>query len=300
MRVRVLMFAICAGLVADVPRVVVAAEPCDRTCLTTTLNQFLDALLKHDPKLAPLDAGFRYTENAEVVVPPEGVWKTVTGLGPVQRRYVDPVTRQAVYFGHLEEDGVLNIASLRVRITAQGKITEGELVVGRKADLAFDAAGLTANPPPAGPVATQARSSRQAMLAAARSYFEGLHFSSSAMVLAHRGCPRIENGQMMTGRPVQNPAPGQPTVSDCFTNLEGFKETIAAVVARRYPLVDEEAGVVFGAAVFNRPPGARRQDGSPYPRNLLTEVFAIENDRIRGIWAAMHYMTPDVRNAPNW
>jgi hypothetical protein len=294
------MFVVLTVLIVQLPRAVTAAEPCDRTCLTTTLNQFIDAVLKHDPKLAPLDPAFRYTENADVVVPPEGVWKTATGLGPVQRRYVDPVSRLAVYFGHLEEDGVLNIASLRIQVTAGGKITEGELVVGRKADLAFDATGLTANPPPAGPVAKEARSSRQAMLAAARSYFEGIHFSSSAMVLAHRGCPRIENGQMMTGRPVQNPAPGQPAVTDCFTNLEGFKATIAAVVARRFPVVDEEAGVVFGTAVFNRPPGAKRQDGSLYPRNLLTEVFAVENDRIRGIWAAMHYMSPDVRNAPGW
>lgn len=297
---RVLMFAVGAVLIAPLLRDVNAAEPCGRTCLTTTLNQFLEALLEHDPKLAPLDTAFRYTENAEEVVPPAGVWKTATGLGPVQRRYVDAVTRQAVYFGHLEEDGVSNVAGLRLRVTLGGKITEGELVVGRKADGVFDAAGLTANPPPAGPVAKEARSSREAMLAAARSYFEGIHFYSSGTVLSHPGCVRVENGQMMTGRPIQSPAPGQPAVSDCSTNLEGFKATIAAVVARRYPLVDEDAGVVFGMAVFNRPPGATRQDGSPFPRNLLTEVFAIENDRIRGIWAAMHDMTPDVRNAPNW
>lgn len=300
MSVRVLLFAMGAALLALSPRAVNGAEPCDRTCLTTTLNQFLEALLKHDPKLAPLDTDFRYTENAEEVVPPAGAWKTATGLGPVQRRYVDAVSRQAVYFGHLEEDGVTNVASLRLRVTSGGKITEGELVVGRKGDGVFDAAGLTANPPPAGPVAKEARSDRAAMLAAARSYFEGIHFYSSGIVLSHRGCVRVENGQMMTGRPIQTPAPGQPAVSDCSTNLEGFRSTIAGVVARRYPVVDEDAGVVFGMAVFNRPPGAKRQDGSPFPRNLLTEVFAIENDRIRGIWAAMHYMTPDVRNAPNW
>ncbi len=104
----------------------------------------------------------------------------------------------------------------------------------------------------------------------------------------------------LTGRPIANPAPGGPTVGDCANNLAVFKATIAAVVARRFPVVDEEAGVVFGMAVFNRPHGAKRQDGSIYPRNLLTELFVIENDKIRGIWAAMHYMTPDVRNAPNW
>ena len=69
---------------------------------------------------------------------------------------------------------------------------------------------------------------------------------------------------------------------------------------RRYPVVDEEAGVVLGMVVFNRPPGAKRQDGSAYPRNLLTEIFVIEKGRIKGIYAAMHYMTPDNPDAPGW
>jgi hypothetical protein len=276
-----------------------AAEPCDRACLTSTLNHVLDGILKRDPKLAPLAETFRYTENANVVVPPEGAWKTATGLGPVQRRYVDAVTGQAVYFGHLEEDGVLNVASLRIKVVDK-KVTEGELVVARKADVMFDAAGLTANPPPQG-MAKEARSSRQALLAAARSYFDGLHQWNGGLVLAHRGCVRIENGQTVTGRPIQNPAAGDPTVSDCFSGFANFKATIAGVVARRFPVVDEEAGVVFGTAIFNRPHGAKRPaDGALYPRNLLTEVFVVENERIRGIWAAMHYMTPDNRNAPGW
>ena len=33
---------------------------------------------------------------------------------------------------------------------------------------------------------------------------------------------------------------------------------ISDVVHRRFPIVDEEAGVVIGMGVFNRPPGAKR------------------------------------------
>jgi hypothetical protein len=288
-----------AAAALAMPGQVLAQATCDRACLTSTLNQFLDAMQKHDPKLAPLATPFRYTENADVVVPPEGAWKTASGLGSLQRRYVDPVSGQAVYFGHFEEEGVQNIASLRIRVVDQ-KVTEGELVVGRKADGVFDPVALAAAPPPQGPVAKEKRSSRQAMLAAARSYFEGIHNYDSSLVQFHPGCVRIENGVTLTGRPIANPVAGGPTTGDCANNLATFKATIAGVVARRFPVVDEEAGVVFGMAVFNRPHGAKRQDGSVFPRNLLTEVFAIENDKIRGIWAAMHYMTPDVRNAPNW
>ena len=67
-----------------------ASAGCDRACLRRTLDTYLDAVLKHDPSRAPLDAGFRYTENAGVVAPGEGLWKTASALGKVQRRYVDP------------------------------------------------------------------------------------------------------------------------------------------------------------------------------------------------------------------
>src|SRR5580658_6193707 len=80
-----------------------AADDCDRACLKTSLDQYLSAVIKHDPAAAPLFVGFRQTDNAVVTRPGTGVWKTVTGLGKMQRRYMDPVTGQAAYFGIVEE-----------------------------------------------------------------------------------------------------------------------------------------------------------------------------------------------------
>jgi len=57
------------------------AANCDRACLKKTLDTYLDAVLKHDPSKAPLDAAFRYTENSTVVATGEGLWKTATALG---------------------------------------------------------------------------------------------------------------------------------------------------------------------------------------------------------------------------
>ena len=51
--------------------------------------------LLRDGSLHPLFVGFRQTENAINVPRGEGVWKTVTGLGKVQRRFFDAVTGQA-------------------------------------------------------------------------------------------------------------------------------------------------------------------------------------------------------------
>jgi hypothetical protein len=60
-----------------------AQTTCDRACLRTMLDQYLNAVVKHDPAAAPLVVGFRQTENAINVRPGNGVWKSVTGLGKV-------------------------------------------------------------------------------------------------------------------------------------------------------------------------------------------------------------------------
>ena len=92
-----------------------AQTVCDRTCLRTLLDQYLAAVVKHDPKAAPLITGFRQTENAINVSPGGGVWKTVTGLGKMQRRYVDEVSGQAGYYGLIEEAGSVALATVRLR-----------------------------------------------------------------------------------------------------------------------------------------------------------------------------------------
>jgi hypothetical protein len=91
-------------------------------------------------------------------------------------------------------------------------------VVGRKADGVFDPAALAAAPPPQGPVAKEKRSSRQALLAAARSYFDGIHLYDSSVVQFHPGC--IENGVTLTA--VRSLAPGGPAVGDRANNLGVF------------------------------------------------------------------------------
>jgi hypothetical protein len=64
------------------------AAACDRACLRTMLDQYLNAVIAHDPAKAPaLLLGFRQTENAISVRPGQGVWKTLTELGRVQRRW---------------------------------------------------------------------------------------------------------------------------------------------------------------------------------------------------------------------
>ena len=46
-----------------------ATGPCDRECLNGFVDQYLDALVKHDPKLVPLTKNVKFTENGQRLDP---------------------------------------------------------------------------------------------------------------------------------------------------------------------------------------------------------------------------------------
>jgi hypothetical protein len=250
-----------------------------------------------------LFAGFRQTENAVVVRAGTGTWKTVTGLGKVQRRYVDPVSGQAGYFGTVEESGEQAIVTVRVRVENR-KIAEAEWLMARKGDPGlngvaaagqpagnfFDPENLTATAPPDKPVAKETRAARDTLIAVTNSYFDGITSHDGSIIMAHPGCLRVENGATVTGRPARGGGP-PGGVTDCTSNLATIN--IQNVAARRYPVVDEETGVVLALGVFIRKPGTTTR------RNALSEWFAIENGRIRSIWSAMFYPAPEAP-VPNW
>src|ERR1700721_1458868 len=107
--------------------------PCDRACLKATLDQYLNAVVQHNPAAAPLSVGFRETENAMVRRPGTGLWQSAKALGKLQRRYFDSESEQAGYFGTLEEESGTAIVTLRLKIEDR-KITEAEGFLARKGD----------------------------------------------------------------------------------------------------------------------------------------------------------------------
>jgi hypothetical protein len=273
--------------------------PCDRACLKTTLDQYLNALVTHKPGAAPLSVGFRQTENAVVRRLGTGLWESATGLGKVQRRYFDAETGNAGYFGLLEEAAGPAIATLRLKVEDR-KITEAEWVLSRKGDPGLGPTGgaqanaayydpeyLLAHQPPSDRLVPKAeRLSRTELVAVTNTYFDGLSAHDGKQILAHPGCVREENGVLTTQRALQGGG-----LSDCTS--EGAMANIFAVTARRYPIVDEEAQAVLGIVLFQRRPGVAMR------RNLLSEWFFIEQGKIRSIFASMYYPDQEAM-APNW
>ena len=63
-------WAACAALLTIVSNGAAFAQAaCDRECLRSTLDRYLEAIVAHDPSKAPLVVGFRQTENAINVAP---------------------------------------------------------------------------------------------------------------------------------------------------------------------------------------------------------------------------------------
>jgi hypothetical protein len=54
---------------------------CDRACLNGYVDQYLDALVKHDPKLVPLTKNVKFTENGQRLDPGDGLWRSMSSKG---------------------------------------------------------------------------------------------------------------------------------------------------------------------------------------------------------------------------
>lgn len=277
-----------------------SAQSCDRACLKTMLDQYLQAVIKHDQAAVPLTLGFRQTDNGVVVRAGTGTWQSITALGTVQRSYFDPVSGQAAFLGLIQEGSATDVATLRLAVENR-KITEAEWVIAREGAIGpggtpggnlYNLPGFLAEPPLSRTVPANQRASRDELIAMANSYFDGLTTHDGSIIIAHPGCTRNENGTHTAGpNPNPNAAKGKGPGGDCTSNLTNF--SVSLIAARRYPVVDVEQQVVLGIAIFLRKPG------NPQRRNLLAEWFFVDNNKIRNIWASMFYPADDIP-IPNW
>ena len=316
MRRYVRWFVLVATVMTGTASTVSAQATCDRACLRTMLDQYLNAVVKHDPAAAPLVVGFRQTENAINTRPGNGVWKTVTALGKVQRRYYDATSGQAAYYGTVEEGSSTAIVTVRVRVENK-QLTEAEWYVARENDPGLNGTRqpgrppanlhnpeyLSKNPPPERVVPANQRADRASLVRIVNSYFDAITSHDGSVALTHQGCGRVENGSpapagrfLPPAAPAAGqtgPAPGPPGGgnNDCVSGLQNFNGSM--VVARRIPLVDEEAQAVLAFAIFIRRPG------SPTPRNVFSEWFFVDEAKIRTVYAAMFYPPPELA-VPNW
>ena len=280
---------------------------CDRACLEGVMNQYLAAIVAHDPRRLPLSEDVIYTENDQLLKVGDGFWKTAAGLGNYKHYFADPEAGQVAFMGTMQEAGAALLLSLRLRIEL-GRITEIESVYFRSGGAgpnnipAMDQAGKAEDLwfksiPPA------QRLSRQQMISIADGYFTGLQKNDGKGIQGTgtypftNDCHRIENGSPTTNVP-RPPNEAPDTINafamDCLSQFKlGYYFVVQAIHGRRYPLVDSERGVVWSHAVFDQ--GTVNEgtlsDGRKYtfrsfnrPSSILvTEAFLIDNGKIRRV-----------------
>jgi hypothetical protein len=281
---------------------------CDRACLENVMNQYLAALVAHDPKQLQFSKDVLYTENAQRMELGDGFWKTVEGRGNYTHLFADPEFGQVAFMGTMREAGAPLLMSLRLRIEL-GRITEIESVyfrpggggpnnIGDMDKYKSEDLWFQSIPP-------EQRMSRQELIAIADGYFTGLQRNDGKGINGTdtypftNDCHRIENGSPTTNvpRPANEAKDAINLFSmDCLSQFKlGIYFVVQNIHGRRFPLVDRERGVVWAHAVFDQGTVSKGtlSDGRPYVFNgfnrpssiLVTEVFLIENGKIRRVEA---------------
>src|ERR1022692_733165 len=101
---------------------------CDRPCLEDFVNQYLDALVAHNPFGMPLARKVKFSENDVVLELGDGVWNTITGVGTYKLYVSDPQSGQVGFFGTMRENSTPIALAARLKIENH-KITEIETVI---------------------------------------------------------------------------------------------------------------------------------------------------------------------------
>lgn len=286
-----------------------SAESCDYTCLTGFVDQYLSALVTHDPSRLPAAANVKFTENTIPLKLGDALWGTISGMGTYKLYFADPLTGQVGFEGTIRENGTPAILMLRLKVVNR-EIAEVETLVHRDAEAAegFEKLGHP-NPIWLQALKPSERSSRQDMVKDADLYFEGILHSSADMVPFDPNCNRILDGDQDTNNPSEK---GWWDTASFKTGPMGIRENmntgiwtyIKSIDPRRYLVIDEKMGIVFGVFMFNHPgtvkwaevPGVGKVPMpavTQRPSSVeMGEFFKIENGKIRqieGISVALPY-----------
>ena len=298
-----------AGSAAASEQAAGAGGACDYSCLTGMVDQYLTALVAHDPSQIPVAEHVRFTENTIPLKLGQALWGTMSGMGTYKLYFADPLEGQVGFEGTIRENDTPAIFLLRLKVVNR-KITEVETLVHRTAQ---DAEALEKrgqpNPVWVQPVEAMKRTSREDLRKIANTYFEGILHSSGDMVPFDPKCDRVLDGYQDTNNPT---AKGWFDMGSFRPDSMGIRENmntgiwtyIKSVDPRRFVVVDEKMGIVLGMLMFNHPGNVKFADVAgvgrvPMPPVTLRpssveagEFFKIEGGKIleiEGVTIALPY-----------
>ena len=169
-------------------------------------------------------------------------------------------------------------------------INEVETLVVREGGALFDLATVcTPRPALLDAVEPSRRSSREELVLVANRYFEGIERDDGEVVPVTDGCLRIENGVQTTCVSPRDPEALWRALGVAEQLTAGFFRYIEAIRDRRFPIVDEERGLVLCHVRFDHPGNIATAPGRVvfgHPNSAaIFEIFKIEGGRIQHVEA---------------
>ena len=121
-----------------------AKSTCDRACLESYVDKYMDAMLAHEPSKTLFAENIRFTENGvQLPFGNEGLWASMVGKGTYKFYIPDVETQQVAFIGTAREEtqtpGVGNPVAVALHLKIQnGLISEAEQLVIRPESNLFD------------------------------------------------------------------------------------------------------------------------------------------------------------------
>jgi hypothetical protein len=269
-----------------------------RAELYSVADAYLAALAARDPSRLPWADEVVFTENNVQLMIGDGLWNTVSAVRPTyDLKCADLAAGQVCWFGIVEEHGVPAVMALRLRVTA-GLIAEVDTVVCRKVDFSpFPSVETYVSPRPLmlADVPEGQRRPRARLIAIADGYFDTLQLNDGQLFTEFTDdCDRIENGLQTTNTEVEGyPIAGMGCAAQFRLGQYIYDDRLRG---RRFPLVDEEKGLVLAGGFIDHAGKVMDitwTDGvakvrSPffYPHSyVLLELFKIVDGKIAGVEA---------------
>jgi hypothetical protein len=297
---------------AQAPSASTAGSECDRACLTNLVDEYLAALVKHDPNGLPLANDVKFTENTATLQLGDGLWVGASEAPTTFKIYAaDPTSHQIGFYGVMKEFNKPIILALRLKVEG-GKITEIEHVVVRDVRDTGMKNLVTPRPGLVETVPAAERTSRDDLFHAANAYFDSIEQSNGDVAPYADDCERHENGMQTTTNktPQSSPIGGadSPLAKMSMLGCRDSMNThvlsyITKIWPRRIIILDEEKGLAFSFPMFVHRGNVRsiKVSGVPgvdtVPMNFgpidlqAAEIFAIRGGKIHEI-EAMGYLLP--------